>query len=743
MTFVSLAWLIPTLPFIAFVLILFFGLWTPQKGGWVAVVLVGLAGLLSLGVFWDVWLGKQGAYGSPYVQQISWFSIPRLNAGAAPYEIFAGVYIDPLTAFMVAIVGVLVTLIVVYSLGYMHAEGDQRHRYYAEIALFITGMLGFVLASDYLQMFMFWEIMGLCSYLLIGYWYKRPAAAAAAKKAFLVTRIGDAFFFVGLAILLVNFGTLDFNKLFAMRATAAQHGWLLLANTCLFLGAVGKSAQFPLHVWLPDAMEGPTTVSALIHAATMVKAGVYLVARSYPLFVQTPELLVVVAVIGAFTALFAASMALVNNDLKRVLAYSTLSQLGYMFLGLGVAGVAWTSNDPTKVAEVALLAISVGLFHLFSHAFFKAGLFLSAGSVGHALHHHASPYDMRVMGGLRKAMPITSIAMLLCTLSIAGFPFFSGFYSKDMLLGTVWKAYAADGSLLWLILWAVGILTALMTAFYMMRLYLMTFEGDYRWPRFKDQFTTASTLQEEDEEPVGETSHGHDAASAKAEAHAGEPEDHYHKHLHESPPSMTSVLVLLAIFAVFGGIALILAFGGGPQGFIHGDSQTENILGAASAGPDSTGVAALLEPFTEWQTWVALAAMAAGFALAWTWYRPSEVENNLRSDAQYTGFARVLYHRYYIDNVYNAAAETVVVGFANLERWFDENIVDGAVNGIGWAGASLARVGRRMQSGNAQDYAMVLVGGLILVILLVIYVPELPNFFGHLQSLGLPIPGGS
>ncbi|MHB8603638.1 MAG: NADH-quinone oxidoreductase subunit L [Thermoplasmatota archaeon] len=680
MTFVQLAWLIPVFPAIAFVLIAAFGHKTPGKGGIIALVLTALAGFWSTMVFFEV-LGGRSA--KAFVD-LSGFSVEWWRAGA--YLVNVGTYVDSLTAFMLLIVGILVTLIILYSQDYMHEEGEARRRYYAEMTLFITGMLGLVVANNYLMLFVFWEIMGLCSYLLIGYWYARPAAASAAKKAFLVTRIGDVFLFTGLAILFVGFSknvtggfhSLDFATLFANApAMAAEnHKLLLVANLCIFLGAVGKSAQFPLHVWLPDAMEGPTTVSALIHAATMVKAGVYLVARSYPLFVVTPEILVVVAVLGAFTAIFAASMALVNNDLKRVLAYSTLSQLGYMFLGLGVAGyLYYTGNTTGAITGLVATALSVAMFHLYSHAFFKAGLFLSAGSVGHALHS----YDMRRMGGLAALMPFTNAAMLLGTISIAGIPPFSGFYSKDALLETVYNAGSA--STLFLVLWAVGVLTAFMTSYYMFRLYLMTFRGEFR--------------------------------GTDEEAH----------HIQEAPPTMWVPLAILGGFAIFGAFVVFFFAGGGVDRWL---------VDPTAASEDF--VAALVAPFTSWITYVSLAAAVGGFALAWGRFRPSVVAQNIVPDGAEAGMSRVLQKRYYIDGAYDAFAELVVLNLAKLENWFDQNVIDGVVNGVADLQVFFASKLRRWNTGNVQDYAVSVIGGFVLIVLLVIYVPQVTALISRLTG---------
>ncbi|HXK36844.1 MAG TPA: NADH-quinone oxidoreductase subunit L, partial [Candidatus Paceibacterota bacterium] len=376
-----------------------------------------------------------------------------------------------LTAIMLLVVSVVGTLVVVYSAAYMHEEAERRRRYYAEIMLFISVMYGLVIANNYLMMFVFWELVGLCSYLLIGFWYERPSAASAAKRAFIVTRVGDIMFMAGIIILFKYMGSFDFSVLFANGGRdafdAVPNDILTLSTILIFGGAIGKSAQFPLHEWLPDAMEGPTTVSALIHAATMVKAGVYLVARSYPLLVQTPDSLLFVGIIGGVTALLAATVALTQTDIKRVLAYSTISQLGYMILGLGAGGFILLSSG-------SAVGYSASTFHLMNHAFFKALLFLCAGSVIHAV----GTNDMRLMGGLRKKMPITSITMLVGALAIAGIPPLSGFWSKDEVLSSVYHAGSFDAT--FFLLWAMGVATAFLTAFYMFRMWFMTFVGNPR-----------------------------------------------------------------------------------------------------------------------------------------------------------------------------------------------------------------------------------------------------------------------
>jgi NADH-quinone oxidoreductase subunit L len=402
---------------------------------------------------------------------------------------------------MLIVVSVVSLMIQIYSQGYMHGDPGY-HRYYAWMSLFTASMLGLVLADNLIFLFVFWELVGLCSYLLIGFWFHRPAAANAAKKAFIVTRLGDFGFLAAILFLFLNAGTFDIAELHGLAIAGALGGTTLTwAAIGIFAGAVGKSAQFPLHVWLPDAMEGPTPVSALIHAATMVAAGVFLVARMFPLFANSAEALTTVAIIGGFTAIFAASMGLVMTDIKRVLAYSTISQLGYMMLGLGTGGVA------------------IGIFHLFNHAFFKALLFLGAGSVNHA----TGTFDMRLMGGLRKTMPWTYATFVIASLSIAGIWPLAGFWSKDEILASSLANQP--------ILFYLALITVFMTAFYMFRAVFMTFSGEYR---------------------------------------GGSPEAHHHPH--ESPRVMVIPMVFLAVLSVVSGFWNVTGHFGAFMG--HGETRS-------------------------------------------------------------------------------------------------------------------------------------------------------------------------
>src|SRR5437867_5474228 len=472
------AWLFLLLPLAAFVIIGLLGRWLRDDSGYVAVA--AMLGSLVLSLYVFVQVLAQGAIGGNFAAQTiaGYVWLPSIPGN----EIRISLLIDNLSSLMLVLVSFLCLLIFIYSLGYMHEE-EGKPRYYAEVSLFATGMLGTVSADNFLQLLIFWEIMGLCSYLLIGFWYHKPAAAAAAKKAFLVTRVGDVLFLVGVLVIWNVFATLSFGeiqrKMASLYPGTLTPQLLTLIPLLLFGGAVGKSAQFPLHAWLPDAMEGPTTVSALIHAATMVKAGVYLTARAsiflVPLSsaVEPPfTAILVIAAIGGFTTLFAATMAVVNFDIKRVLAFSTISQLAYMFLGLG-AGAYVMATDVSRGEAVDSAGYSAALYHLFNHAFFKALLFLGAGSVIHAVHTN----DMREMGGLSKPLPTTSKAMLFGALALAGIVPFSGFFSKGEILSVTFDAGSANSG--FYLLWALGVGTAFLTAFYAFRLWFMTFRGEY------------------------------------------------------------------------------------------------------------------------------------------------------------------------------------------------------------------------------------------------------------------------
>ncbi len=492
-------WLIFLLPVISFLIIsLFirpFVKGESRVSGYITITAIGLSFILSI---WTM----ASVFGAEYheidVPALNWATIGSLN-------IQIGIMVDALTAVMVVVVTLVSLMVQIYSLGYMAHSVEQNDgtytRYYAWMSLFTASMLGVVMSSSLLMIFIFWELVGLCSYLLIGFWYHRPSAANAAKKAFIVTRFGDFGFLTALLVIFANTGTFDIAELHGLAGTAALAGTTLTwAAIGIFSGAVGKSAQFPLHLWLPDAMEGPTPVSALIHSATMVSAGVFLVARTLPIFAQSLQAVTVVAIIGAVTAIFAASMGLVATDIKRVLAYSTISQLGYMMLGLGAAGMIFIHEGHGTV-ELAKAAAAIGIFHLFNHAFFKALLFLGAGSANHA----TGTFDMRLMGGLRKAMPWTYITFVIASLSLSGIWPLAGFWSKDEILAVALEAQP--------VLFTLALITVFMTAFYMFRAVFLTFHGEYR---------------------------------------GGDPEAG--GHTHESPMVMVLPMVVLAGLAIFSGL---------------------------------------------------------------------------------------------------------------------------------------------------------------------------------------------
>ena len=584
-----------------------------------------LSFLFSAGAVWQL---SQQAHKVHEVIQFSWIAgLPfhMSNGHLAAFQMDWGFLLDPLSSVMILVVTGIGFLIHVYSTGYM-AHDNGYYRYFGYLNLFVFFMLMLVLANNYVLLFVGWEGVGLCSYLLIGFYFHKKSAADAGKKAFIVNRVGDAGFIIGMLLLLSTLGTLRFtnvNTLLhsgAFTPEVAGIGTLTIVTLCLFFGATGKSAQFPLYIWLPDAMEGPTPVSALIHAATMVTAGVYMVARSSALFSLTPITLTVVAVIGAFTAILAASIALVQNDIKRVLAYSTVSQLGYMFLALGV-GAYW-----------------VAVFHLFTHAFFKALLFLGSGSVIHAM---SGQQDMRHMGALRDKIPVTYRTMWIGSIAIAGIPGLAGFFSKDEIL---WQAFSSPkgGATA---LWAVGLTTAAMTAFYMWRMMYMTFYGKSRVAP--------------------------DVVS----------------HVHESPVSMTGVLSVLALGSVLAGWLgvpkLWTMFGEGFRTFetwlepVFATGTGEAVKAAAHEGTYSAS--------TEWTLMLLSVAVAvAGILVAKYFYvTKPEIPESIAAAAP--GLYRTLYNKWYLDEIYDFLfVDGLCKGGGTLLGTFDRDVVDGGVNGAGW-----------------------------------------------------------
>jgi len=621
---ISLVWLIPAFPLAAFLVNGLFGRrWLGHMTGVIASVAVGLSALLSIGVFLEVLGGKTQTVVALY----RWIAV-------GDFTINVSALIDPLSSVMLLVVTVVSFLIFIYSNGYM-AHDAGFYRFFAWLSLFVFAMLILVMADNYLLMFVGWEGVGLCSYLLIGFWFERPEPYYAAKKAFVMNRIGDWGYTIGIITIFLVFGSMNFLDVFKrLEESAPAQATLTLICIALFFGATGKSAQLPLYSWLPDAMEGPTPVSALIHAATMVTSGVYLVARSMPLFEVAGPSLQVVGVVGAITAIFAATIALVQFDIKRVMAYSTVSQLGYMFLALGVG------------APVA------AIFHLATHAFFKALLFLGSGSVIHGL---GGEQDMRKMGGLRRKMPVTFWTMLIAGGALAALPPLAGFWSKDEILGAAF----VNGHL---VLYAIGIVTAVLTAFYVTRALWMTFYG--------------------------------------------EPRDHHlYDHAHESPRVMTLPLIALAA----GSAVLGIVIGFPPeQGFIH--SFLGPVADAAGVAENVPGVATIVA-----LAFVSVLAGVIGIAIGVSMYvrhRPDPAALTRAAGPVY----RILVNKYYVDQLYDHRFVEAARAFAGASWAFDIHIIDGLANRLGWAFAMGGQGLRRVQTGIVGNYALTIVAGLLLVL---------------------------
>jgi NADH-quinone oxidoreductase subunit L len=619
----------------------------------------------------------------------------RLSSVTLPYhEFFAhwirsgsftadfAFYLDQLSLVMLLVVSGVGFLIHIYSVGYMW-DDPSYYRFFTYLNLFMFFMLTLVLADNYLVMFIGWEGVGLASYLLIGFWFTKDSAASAGKKAFIVNRVGDFGFLIALFLLIKHFGSLNFDQVFGnvrpLGAETAGAGLLTTIGILLMVGACGKSAQIPLYIWLPDAMEGPTPVSALIHAATMVTAGVYMVSRSHVIFERAPIALTVVAIIGTLTAFFAATIGVAQTDIKKVLAYSTVSQLGYMFMACGVG------------------AFSAGIFHLMTHAFFKGLLFLAAGSVIHAV---GGEQDMRKMGGLRKKIPWTFRTMTAGTLAIAGIPGLAGFFSKDAIL---WRAYQASWAY-----WLVGLVTAFITSFYMFRLWFMTFFGEYRG--------------EADEH--GQVAHSaHDTHTANG--HGG---------LHESPRVMVIPLVILAVLSVVGGYVGVPGSLGGSNRFdqflgpvFHGSAPVDvqhTAVGEKGASEETTEGS---EPKTETSTelmFTSISVLAAflGLGLAWLLYYkrkdlPAKVADSLGT------FYQAVVHKYYIDELYGAVLVKPLIDGSTRILWqgVDRNIIDAAVNDAGDVARHASDEVRHMQSGNIRSYAGWIAAGAAVVIAFMIW----------------------
>jgi NADH-quinone oxidoreductase subunit L len=663
-------WLIPLLPGIGAAINGLLGIryFSRKTSGVIACTMMAAALGLSAFVFWQL-LGLPADARGVDVVVAQWIpSIPLATYSGAVgmLQVPWGFRLDPLSGMMILVVTGIGTLIHVYSTAYMHDEPRGGvARFFCYLNLFCFFMLMLVLGNNFLVMFVGWEGVGLCSYLLIGYWYEKKSASDAGKKAFITNRIGDWGFVLGVFLIYSTFGTLDFraiqNAAATMPVETMHFGVVSFICLFLFVGATGKSAQIPLFVWLPDAMEGPTPVSALIHAATMVTAGVYMVGRNAVLFSHAPQVMMIIAAVGVLTALMAASIGLVQYDIKRVLAYSTVSQLGYMFTAMGVG------------------AFSAGAFHLMTHAFFKALLFLGSGSVIHAM---AGEQDMRKMGGLKKYLPVTFATMMIGTLAIAGIVPLAGFFSKDEIL---FRAFVANKAI-----WAVAVVTALMTAFYMFRLMSMTFFGGYRGPAWEAAGHGAAAAGH---------GHGHDAGHGAA-AHDDHGGGHGAWHgPHESPTPMTFPLMTLAVGAIVAGfVGIPAAIGGGNaiEKFLEPSftaSAVQLKLDAteangsvrpqpdeAAAGPEEPHVSANVE-----RGLMAFSLLVAifGIGLAWKFYVTSpEIADRLRQ--QWAGPHKLLSHKYYVDEFYGATAIAGTFA-AGKGLWaVDRNVVDGVVNGSGW-----------------------------------------------------------
>ena len=600
------AWLIPLFPLISFILLVLFGRKLKEGAAYVGIAALLASFVLAVLVFFE----RLGEGAENYIRNIQWLTV-------GDKAISVGFEVNELNAMMLFVVTMISLMVHIYSKGYMH--GDERFPvFYSYLSLFTFSMLSLVISPNLLQAYIFWELVGATSFLLIGFYYFKPSARAAAKKAFITTRVGDLGIFIGISLLFWETGTFDYAGIFeAVEAGHLAPGFITLTAILIFIGAVGKSGQFPLHTWLPDAMEGPTPVSALVHSATMVAAGVYLVARMFPLFEASETALLVVATIGGFTAIFAASIGLVQNDIKRVLAYSTVSQLGFMMLALGSAGYV------------------AGVFHLFTHAFFKALLFLASGSVIHSVHTQ----NIKEMGGLGKHMKITRAVFLIGALAIAGFPGLAGFFSKDLIL---MSAYASGHY----VLFALALTAAFMTAFYMFRLYFLTFTGTPR---------------------------------------------HENHHVHESPINMTFPMMVLAVLAIFAGYVEYAGFG-------EWVSAEGTIAHAHVEAP-------------HWIMYASIAVALGGIALAYLVYgRNKKVKN-----AEPKGLHKLLFNKYYVDEVYDTAVIRPYVLIGYFLKFVDKFVVGGLVQLAVGLSKLFGYIGSRLQNGQVQTYGLVMILGLVIL----------------------------
>ena len=629
---INLVWLVPIFPLIGF-LINGVGrnFWSKTLVSWIGSVAILASFALSLGIFLELNASDVKSFTVPL---FDWIQVGALRI---PFSFL----VDPLSSIMLLIVTGIGFLIHVYSAGYMHNDGGFA-KFFAYLNLFIFFMLLLVLGSNYVVLFIGWEGVGLCSYLLIGFWFTNANYASAAKKAFIMNRIGDLGFLLAVFFIYSTFGSVEFANVFPQAALLPSGSTILVVITLLlFVGASGKSAQLPLFTWLPDAMAGPTPVSALIHAATMVTAGIYMIARSNILFTLAPLTMNIVAIVGLSTAIVAAFIAITQNDIKKVLAYSTVSQLGYMFLGLGVG------------------SYTGAFFHVITHAFFKALLFLGAGSVIHAMHHEQ---DMRNMGGLKAKLPITFFTMLMGTIAISGLLPFSGFFSKDEILAHVYEHNPT--------LWVIGVIGAMLTAFYMFRMLFLTFWGSFR-----------GTKEQE-------------------------------KHLHESPKSMTIPLVVLAILSVFGGLIGVPEVLGGHHWLAQFLSPVLVYTKAVS------GEAVPLDHATEYLLMgISVGAALLAIGIAYVTYVSRKVLPI--SDAENRSFlSKLSYHKFYIDEVYEALITRPLDAISTFfYKVVDKLGIDGLVNGAGTTAKEASKTLRLIQTGNVGFYIFMMVAGIVALLI--------------------------
>jgi NADH-quinone oxidoreductase subunit L len=673
---ITLALYIWLLPLLAFVIQIFLGKRLPRKGDWVSVGAIGISFVLAVVMFIRMLLHYDPEFASHAV-------IPWINAGT--FKISMGMYVDNLTIVMAMVVATVSFVVHIYSIGYM--EGDPRYnRFFAYLSLFSFSMFGLIFFDNLFGIFMMWELVGLCSYLLIGFYFEKDSASNAGKKAFITNRVGDWGFLIGLLIVFTTLGTFNLIDIHELVAQGKLSGGLLTAaGVLLFCGAIGKSAQFPLHIWLPDAMEGPTPVSALIHAATMVAAGVYLMARIS--FMLSIDAMLVVAYIGGFTSLFAATIAITQNDIKRVLAYSTISQLGYMIMAIGVG------------------AYQAGFFHLVTHAMFKAGLFLGSGSVIHAMHHamhkvgvDEDPNDIRLMGGFKNKMPVTYYTFLIFTLALSGIPFFSGFLSKDAILGGTLAFAMAQSNPVHYLLPFFGFTAAIITAFYMFRLVIKTFYGKPKRPDL-------------------------------------------YEHIHESPKVMTGPLVTLASLSIWIVFTLpsVNPLTAEHGWYYHLVQKPETAVHGALA---PTEIPEHIEHVAHVNGMlISIVFALSGILLAFMFYfwKKWDVEALTKKIRPLYDLS---YHKYYFDEIYNATFVRGLLLWNNMLAWFDGHIIDGIVNGSAFVVRNVSkfsgifdlgfvdglvnatarlinRVGqtaRKIQTGQVQYYILGALAGLILII---------------------------